>query len=230
MEHYDSIMAEALAGMKNDEVASLPKDSEIDHIFSEGFEKKMKRVTASVNQKGKYQSFAKRVMKRAAVVILCLGAVLFSAVMFNPTARADFKNAVYEIYESFVKFSFDTFEQQPQDFDDIDSVKASYIPKGFVLTEKSDEYEAVGYFYENRESKESFTVYVSLNDGLSVLTDNEKSRYEKTQINGREAYVVYAKEKEENYGTVIITGAKITVTVYGHVTESELMKIAKGIK
>ena len=230
MENYDSIMAAALIAIKNDEVAGLPNDSEIDHVFSESFERKMKRVTGSVNQKGKYLSFTKRVMKRAAVVILCLGVVAFSAVMLNPAARADFKNAVYEIYESFVKFSFDTTKRQPQDFDDIDSVKVTYIPNGFALTKKSDEYGAVGYSYENREREESFTVYVSLNDGLSVLTDNEKSRYEKTQINGREAYVVYSREKDEDYGTVIITGGKITVTVYGYVTEKELMKIAEGIE
>ncbi|MGN1194045.1 MAG: DUF4367 domain-containing protein [Acutalibacteraceae bacterium] len=230
MENYDGIIAAALIGIKNDEVASLPNDNEIDHTFSESFEKKMKRVIGSVNKKGKYISFTQRVMKRAAVIILCLGVVAFSSVMLNPEARADFKNAVYEIYENFVKFSFDTTHEKMQDFDDIYKVKASYIPKGFVLTEKSDEYGAVGYSYENKDSGESFDVYVSLNDGLSVLTDNEKSRYEKTEINGREAYVVYTKETDEKYGTVIITGAKITVTVYGHVPESELIKIAKGIE
>lgn len=230
MEKYDSIMAAALIGIKNDEVARLPADSEIDHVFSDRFEKKMKRMLSSADKNGKYRGSAFTIAKRAAVIILCVGITAFSAAMLNPTARADFKNAVYAVYESFIKFSFDTTPSQPTDFDNIYDVKAAYIPDGFVLTETSDEYEAVGYTYENKETEESFNIYVSVNDGLSVLTDSKKSRYEKTSINGREAYVVSAGEKGEEYTTVIITGAKITVTVYGYMAKEDLMKIAQGIR
>ena len=44
-----------------------------------------------------------------------------------------------------------------------------------------------------------------------------------------EAYIIYAK-KETEYGTVIIVGSKITTTIYGHLKENELIKIAHGIQ
>lgn len=230
MEISDAMLASALIKVKNYDVSSIPPDSEIDYTFSKSFEKRMDKLISSFDKKETSISFLRNTLTKAAVIILtlCLGA--FSLIMTSPQARADFKNAVMEFYETHIKFYFVTADETSSDFSNYENVSAGYIPQGFTLKEKYDEYEAVGYRYENEKDNLSYDIYVSLNDGLAVHTDKDKNNVENINVSGRDAYLIAGVNEGNPYSTLIITGNKITVTIYGQLNREEIIKVAESIK
>lgn len=230
MELSDAMLASALIKVKNYDVSSIPDNNEIDHTFSADFEKRMNKLISSFDKKEKNISFFRNALTKAAVIILtlCIGA--FSLVMISPQARADFKNAVMEFYETHIKFYFVSADETSADLSNYENVSAGYIPQGFTLKEKYDEYEAVGYRYENEADSLSYDIYVSLNDGLAVHTDKDKNNVEEILISGRDAYLIAGENDGKPYSTLIITGNKITVTIYGQLTREEIIKVGESLK
>lgn len=227
MEISDTAIASALLTVKKHELSTIPDNLEINHTFSAGFERKMDLLIASFEQKERsVSSYTAAFIKAAAVIlILCIGS--FSLAMTNPKARADFKNAVTEFYETHIKFYFISSNETPVDFTDYEGVTASYIPQGFKLKEKYCEYEAVGYVYENKDENKVYNVYVSLNDGLAVHTD--KDNIEEVIVSGRQCYLISGINGEMPYSTLIVTGNKITVTIYGHLSREEIIKVGESL-
>lgn len=230
MEISDAILASALIKVKNHEVSAIPDSSEINHNFSTDFESKMDNLIVSFDKKEKSVSFFRNALTKAAVIILTLCISAFSLAMINPKARADFKNAIMEFYETHIKFYFISSDEPSIDFSNYESITAEYIPQGFIMKEKYDEYEAVGYRYENPEENLTYDIYVSLNDGLAVHTDKDKNNVEEILISGRDAYLISGENEGKPYSTLIITGNKITVTVYGQLDREEIIKVGKSLK
>lgn len=230
MEISDTMLASALIKVKSCEVSSIPDNKEIDHTFSADFEKRMNKLISSFDKKEKSFSFFINTLKRAAVIILtlCIGA--FSLIMISPEARADFKNAVMEFYETHIKFYFITSDEVTGDFTNYENIKAGYVPQGFTLKEKYDEYEAVGYRYENEGENLTYDIYISLNDGLAVHTDKDKNNVENINVSGRDAYLIAGENQGKPYSTLIITGNKITVTIYGQLDKEEIIKVGESLK
>ena len=230
MEISDAMLASALIKIKNREVSAIPDDDKADHIFSADFEKKMDELISSFDKRKPYASAFRSATAKAAVIILtlCIGA--FSLIMTSPQARAAAEtavNAIMEFYETHIKFYFISGSETPADFVNYESVTAEYIPQGFTLKEEYSEYEAVGCRYEN-ENGLAYDIYVSLNDGLAVHTD--KSGVQKILISGREAYLISDENGDSPYSTLIITGNKITVTIYGQLRREEIIKVGESIK
>ena len=230
MEISDAMLASALIKVKKYDISSIPDDSEIDHTFSADFEKKMNKLISSFDKNKFNVSISRNTLTKAAVIILtlCIGA--FSLIMISPQARADFKNAIMEFYETHIKFYFISSDETSIDFSNYESITAEYIPQGFVMKEKYNEYEAVGYRYEKAEENLAYDIYVSLNDGLSVHTDKDKNNVEEILISGRDAYLISGENEGKSYSTLIITGNKITVTIYGQLDRAEIIKVGESLK
>ncbi len=230
MEISDTRLASALIKLKNYEISSIPDDSEIEHTFSADFERKLEKLITSVNSHGFSAYALRKALTKAAVIIitLCLG--VFSLIMLSPQARADFKNAITEFYETHIKFYFTSNDETSDDFSNYECITADFIPQGFVLKDKYDEYEAVGYRYENSGEKLVYDIYISLNDGLAVHTDKDKNSIEEIIISGRDSYLITGEVNGKPYSTLIITGNKITVTVYGQLDREEIIKVGQSIK
>lgn len=228
MGRYDALLTASLRELKLEELKEIPADSEINHTFSRDFQEKMEIIFSSVGEKSYYANRTTHIIiKKAAVFIICFIMTAFSIIMLNDEARANFYNAVSFIYEEYIKFGFLTDEKASSDFRNIEDVEITYTPEGFTLRETLGIYEAREYVYSCADR--SFSVNVAFNDGLSVITDKNDSTVKETTVNDREAYIIYAKDEAE-YGTVIITGSVITVTIYGQLQESELLKVAHGIQ
>lgn len=230
MEISDAMLASTLIKVKNYDISSIPDDSEIDHTFSADFEKKMNKLISSFDKNKFNVSILRNTLTKAAVIILtlCIGA--FSLIMISPQARADFKNAIMEFYETHIKFYFISSDETSIDFSNYESITAEYIPQGFVMKEKYNEYEAVGYRYEKAEENLAYDIYVSLNDGLAVHTDKDKNNVEEILISGRDAYLISGENEGKSYSTLIITGNKITVTIYGQLDREEIIKVGESLK
>ncbi len=229
MEISDEKLASALIKVKDYDISFIPDNNEIEHIFSSDFENKMNMLILSIDRKEKSDLFIFSAIKRVAVIILILCISVFSFMMINPQARADLKNAVIEFYETHLKFYFITANEEADDFTSIAHISAGYIPQGFELKEKYEEFEAVGYNYENETENLSFDIYISHNNGLAIHTDNDKNNIEYIMISNREAYLISGKNEGKPYSTLIITGSKITITIFGQLKRQEIIKIGESI-
>ena len=227
MEISDAMLASALIKVNSLEVTAIPDNRKIDHTFSTDFDNEIDKLISSIGKSKINAKIFKSTLAKAAVIILTLCVGAFSLVMISPQARAAFRNAVMEIYESHIKFYFVSGDEASADFSNYENITAEYIPQGFTLKEKYNEYEAVGYRYENEEGA-VYNIYVSLNDGLSVHTD--KDNVEEILLSGKEAYLVSDENEGKPYSTLIITGNKITVTVYGQLDREEIIKVGNSLK
>lgn len=230
MEISDAMLASALVRVKNYEISAIPNDNEIDHTFSKDFERKMDKLISSFDKKKTNITLLRNSLSKAAIIILsiCIGA--FSLVMISPQARADFKNAIMEFYETHIKFYFISGDETAIDFRNYENITAHYTPQGFTLKEKYDEYEAVGYRYENEAENLVYDIYVSFNEGLAIHADKNKDNVEEINISGRNAYLISGENDGKPYSTLIITGNKITVTIYGQLNRDEIIKIGQSLK
>ncbi len=229
MGRYDALLTASLRELKLEELKAIPDDSEINHTFSQNFQIKMESIFSSLGEKAlPAKASAHTVLKKAAVFILCFLMTATGIIMFDDEARADFYNAVTFIYEEYIKFGFRKGELSSADFTDIENVELTYIPEGFALKETSGLYEAKEYAYSDTES--TFYVNVALNDGLSVITDKDKENIEKISVSGRDSYLICGENNGKPYSTLIITGNKITVTVYGQINREEIIRVGEGLK
>lgn len=230
MEISDAKLASALIRVKNYEISAIPGDNEIGHTFTSDFERKMDTLISSFDKKKTNIPLFRNTLSKAAIIILslCIGAL--SLIMTSPQARADFKNAIMEFYETHIKFYFISGDETATDFKDYENITAHYTPQGFTLKEKYDEYEAVGYRYENKAENHVYDIYVSLNDGLAIHTDKNKDNVEEINISGRNAYLISGENDGKPYSTLIITGNKITVTIYGQIDRDEIIKVGQSLK
>ncbi|MBQ8503454.1 MAG: DUF4367 domain-containing protein [Clostridia bacterium] len=230
MEISDAMLASALIKVKSYDISAIPDDNEIDHNFSAEFERKMDQLISSLDQNKKSISFFRNTLTKAAVIIIALCIGVFSLIMISPQARADFRNAVMEFYETHIKFYFLSADETSTDFSSYESIYADYTPQGFTLKEKFNEYEATGYKYVSKEENLTYDIYVSLNDGLSVHTDKDKNNVEEIRVSGRDAYLITGENEGKPYSTLIITGNKITVTIYGQLDREEIIRVGESIK
>lgn len=229
MEISDAMFTSALIRVKSLEISAIPDNSKINHTFSPDFENEMDKIIPSIGKSKINAKVFKNTFTKAAVIILTLCVGAFSLIMISPQARATFKNAVMEIYENHIKFYFVSGDETSADFSNYEKITAEYIPQGFTLIEKYNEYEAVGYRYESEENL-AYDIYVSLNDGLSVHTDKDKNNVEEILISGRDAYLISGENEGKSYSTLIITGNKITVTIYGQLDRAEIIKVGESLK
>lgn len=229
MKISDAMLVSALIKVKNYEVHSTPDDSAINHTFSENFETGMHVLISSFDKKEKSTPFLRSTLIKAAVIIITVCIGIFSLIMINPQVKADFENAVMEFYENYIKFHFVSGDEVSGDFSNYQNIYADYVPKDFTLKEKYDEYEAVGFRYENENENLAYDIYISLNDGLAVHTDKNKN-YEKTIISEKEAYLITGENNKKPYSTLIIPGNKITVTIYGNLSALEIINVGKSLK
>lgn len=228
MEINDAMLASALIKVKSRDLSLIPEDSEINYSFSRDFERKMEILISSFDKTVSGSSAFRKTLTKAAVIILTLSIGAFSLIMISPQARAAVKNAVTEFYESYIKFYFVSDDTSLNDFTDYEKIYADYTVNGFELKEKYEEFEAVGYRYENEEEKLAYDIYVSLNEGLSVHTD--KNNFEEITVSGRASYLISGKQDNKPYSTLIITGNKITVTIYGQIDKNEIIRIGESLK
>ncbi len=227
MNDYDTLLVSVLKKDMVTRLQSIPESDEIDYVFSRRFENSVNDIFDSLNENARKKRSIPLLLRQAAVLAVCFISLALAVIMINPKVRAGFVNAVVEFFEEHIKFSFNASKIEAYDFEKIEEVNAQYIPNGFSLLKTEGIFEAKNYIYEN-ETGVTFTISVSYNDGLSVLTDKQKSEFEKIKIQEKEAFLVYSKNGD-NYGTVIIPGAKITVTIFGYLEKTELIKIAEGI-
>ena len=138
-------------------------------------------------------------MKRAAVVVLVIGTVLFASAMSIEAVREKFWNAIVEWYEDYIAVLFvdDTAEDTMADVE-FEVQEPSYLPEGVVKGEQIHKTFSCTtiYSFENKNAIR-LEQYLYSNDKMKI--DNVGCEISQITINSYEVLVAEYKESKQSY-------------------------------
>lgn len=159
---------------------NLPSDDELNHVFSKGFERKMKKL---ITQQ-KRSRFTNKIIfysKRTAIVFLIVLASLFTVTMSSEALRTRFFELVIKVYEDLTSFVFSTDEEVENV--NLKIIEPKYIPEGFKEVDRVDDFIIT---YENEKSIKIKYIFYEIGSD-SIILDTEKAKVENIEINGNSA-------------------------------------------
>ncbi|HFL2408364.1 TPA: DUF4367 domain-containing protein [Clostridioides difficile] len=157
----------------------LPSDDELNHAFSKGFERKMKKLI----KQQKRSSLTNKIIfysKRTAIVFLIVLASLFTITMSSEALRSRFFELVIRVYEDLTSFVFSTNEE---DNLSLKNKEPEYIPKGFKEVDRVDDFVIT---YKNDENIEIQYVTDKISSN-SIILDTENAKVKDIFVNGYKA-------------------------------------------
>lgn len=211
---------------------TLPSDEELANIsFSDEFEEKMQKLIEK--QKKFYYYWLNTAGKRAAAVIAALFVGL-TAVTFGVKAiREPFLRFIVETFEKFSSIIFmnddDNSGQSSISADadfEFEVISPQYIPEGFILDSKNEDFMAYQEIYFNSDKSLSIAYTQMIIDDAIVQTDTEDTTYDKIIINGNEG-ITYSRN---GTNTVVFNTEKYVFTIYSQIDTQEIIKIAESIE
>lgn len=211
---------------------TLPSDEELANIsFSDEFEEKMQKLIEK--QKKFYYYWLNTAGKRAAAVIAALFVGL-TAVTFGVKAiREPFLRFIVETFEKFSSIIFINDDDNSSQSNvaasadvELEVAEPQYIPDGFVLESKNEDFMVYQELYFNSDKSKSIVYTQMITKNAIVQADTEDTTYNNIQINGYEA-ISYTRNGNN---TVVFNSDKYVFTVTGSVDMNEIIKIAESIK
>ncbi len=203
--------------------ALLPSDEELVGIaFSDEFETRMEKLIR--RQKHGYYVLFGTMARRVATVVIAL-ILSMTVVTFSVEAlREPVVRFFTEVFETFTRVIFmdDTFEPAPVE---MEKKVPSYIPEGYVV--ESEVYTEIVYrvTYINTETRDRIYYRQEINNGKTFEMDTEGSGYHIVTLGQSEGVI------NENKGkiTLLFTDRQYSYSLYGTVSQEELIKIAESI-
>ena len=178
---YDDILREGLIRYKQLEFANVPPEDEINHIFSEKFNKAKTKLLRSIDRP--LWKYTNTVAKRAAVILVCL--VLAAASLLTVDAvRKKVVDFIYEIFDTHTLIEYKV-EQNLK-------IEKYYmlpnVPAAFSQISKVINQTTTLFFFES-ESNQTIAFTQTTKDGIQRL-NSENSQIVETIINNTPCIVV----------------------------------------
>lgn len=226
-ELFEVVLERAFIEHEKDLLKSYPDDVELEREYPIS-KKEIRRFKNIVKEKEYGKKLVRVYLERAAVVVLCMISLFFALVMTSPEVRAAVENVILKWYDKYTEFIF-TESTTGLVAEKIEDVEIGYVPDGFDLVfDNKTEYEISLYYQNINNLNEDINIKIFYNDDAVIFTDNEKMTYEKIDLNSNnESWILY--NDEEKYGTVVIVGENISVSIVAFVEKNELLKIAENI-
>lgn len=226
-ELFEVVLEKAFIEHEKDILKSYPDDVELEEKYPIS-KKEIRRFKNIVKEKEYGKKLIRVYFDRAAVVVLCMISLFFALVMTNSEVRAAVESVILKWYDKYTEFVF-TESTIGLVAEKIEDVQIGYIPDGFELVfDNKTEYETSLYYQNINNLNEDINIKIFYNDDAVIFTDNEKMAYEKINLNkDNESWILY--NDKEKYGTVVIVGENISVSIVAFVEKDEILKIAENI-
>lgn len=200
---------------------SLPKEEELSHKFSKGFEKKMNKLIKEEKRKPFMRSFV-IYGKRAAAIFLIIVSIAFATTMSVEAYRVRLFEVITEVWEEFTSITFKS-EKGVSD-SKLVPIKSDYIPEGFSIVEEelSDYMNLI--LYTNSNNIEIIYEQSLISDG-EIILDTEGAEVKTISIENQE--INYFTNKGVNQ--VYWNDDNYTYTFISSIDMEELFKMTKSI-
>ncbi|HBF0442203.1 TPA: DUF4367 domain-containing protein [Clostridioides difficile] len=159
---------------------NLPSDDELNHVFSKGFERKMKKLI----KQQKRSNITNKIIfysKRTAIIFLIVLASLFTVTMSSEALRTRFFELVVKVYEDLTSFVFST--DAGVENENLKIIEPKYIPNEFKEIDRVDDF--IITYRNNKNIQIKYTFYEIGSD--SIILDTENAKVESILINGNKA-------------------------------------------
>ena len=210
------------ASEKLTQILECGYDPEQQHVFSEEFEKKIKKLTRRANHPVLYQS-----VRRVASIILAMILAGGIWLTFDVDARATFIGWIKDTYKTFITYRYSGPNAETL------SVKyyLSYLPEGYteVFSEHSDN--SGDIIYVNAEGKYLIFSYISDPTSSSIQIDTHNTKHYQVTVDGNSADYFEALTAEVSSG--ILWGSNNNQYLFylsGFFDQKQLIYIAENIE
>lgn len=200
---------------------SLPDPRDCDHVFSEAFERKMKKLIRRANHFAAY-----KILRYAASIFIAfiLSASMFLA--FNPEARATVVGWVKEQFQGVYHYFFaaENETEQPETY------ALTWVPDGYKLESFIETPTLGNSIYLNDGGEMLYFVYMYGSDAVTLTAG--WGDYETRQIRIGELYTEMYLALDSNESNAIAwegNDDKVIFHISGFVQEEDLIKMAQSV-
>ncbi len=219
---FETVLKHAIYEAEKKEFDEMPNDDYLNEQYP--ISKKERKEFIRQQKAEKYGvSYQTMIARRIAIIVLTVIIISFSCLMLNSETRASISQIVVQQFQKFTLFKHNS-NKYTTSFLDVNDVNVGYIPDNYMLEWKMEDESLRNYYYKNANNDLLLSIYTS--DNTDTWIDNEHE-YEILYINQRETHISYFEEEQK--GTIVIPGEKITVAITGNIEKKELIKVAENI-
>lgn len=203
----------------------IPPNDEIDHVFSDRFNKKMDRlIKLSKKPKviRKVMMFSHKKIAVASVVIVVASVTSMSMLSVQGN-RTRFFDVITQMYKELTTITFDSDDQK--NYDKLVPNVPTYIPDGFKEIDRFVSKAKVRITYENNEGVIIKFIQNYVNDN-SAITDTEDIKIEVSLKNGGKSYFI----KNKDYSQLVWSDNVYNYKIVSEIDYEELVKMADSIR
>lgn len=217
----DEFLYKHVKSVENIIIRNLPREEELNHIFSKRFQKKMNKTIKQERRSLFMKSFV-NYGKKIAVVFLIFISIVFATTMSVEAYRVKFFEIVTEVWEEFTSIIFES-KESINDAKLIPTV-SEYIPSDFYIIEENINDYMYSVIYTNSINEEIFYEQRLISDG-EVLLDTENIEIEIMQIGNQEVVLFTNKGVNQIYWSDNVH----TYTIISSIKRKEIIEMAKSI-
>ena len=199
---------------------SLPKENELDHIFSGRFLRKMKALL-KYERRGSFGRFTTqlgRVVAAVLVLVIMLNTVLVVSV---EAYREKFFEIIQTVTERFTSFFVEVDDDAP--VTEFVPIEPPYIPEGFEEIERFADEFVIEIVYSNGDQD---ICYSQIKAGVGVMyIDTEDAGTEQVQIGAQEVFAI----TEDNMITVYWVCDGSEFLIISNAAHDQIFAVAEGI-
>lgn len=199
----------------------IPKESDLFHIFSKKFNRKMKALLKYEKRTPFMRSFV-RYAKAAIATILITISLTFAATMSVEAYRVRFFEIVTQIWEQLTSITISSNENAGSDI--LVAYEPTYLPDGYLASDRtSDKYEQT-IIYTNSASDNIYFSQYLLTQGEAII-DTEGIESETIEIDGQSVTCI------ENKGVIQVywNDSRHSFYIMGSMDKTELVRMAQSI-
>jgi hypothetical protein len=216
-ELFKKALSEAMAQKYDEELAGCEENA----ICSQKHYDKMQKIIGRNICHPK-----KRLTKKSLIAIIVAVALLLTGCTATYIYRDEIRDFVEEIYEEFIKLTYDDEEQNP-----VGGIKEqyelTYVPEGYEKTNEKITSLYIYYEYTN-VNKDKLTFHQNPLDGSNFYFDNEQGD---TTVYEYHEYKIYCRILDSTYHYTWNNGIySLTINSSVALTNDELNSIVDGIR
>ena len=196
-------------------------DGKQGHVFSQGFEKKIRRLQHRAEHPALYRN-----ARRAAAILLAALIGAGTLITVNPKVRAAFVGWMKELYEDFFVYRFDenvSLPAEPGVFE------PSWVPEGYVKHRESDSGSRISIVYKNEQGESLRFNYIYEAGAANMFVDAQGATVKRTTVFKFDADMIVFEDSAIANSILWVDQKNRAFQITGFLTEGDLLRVANSI-
>lgn len=217
----DEALERAATAVGEAMLAALPGRDACGHVFSPGFERKMAALVEREKRRGR----TRKLVQRAAAVILAVLVGLGGWLAVDQEARAAFFGWVREVYETHIVYRFNGEASAGE----LPVYRIGWLPEGYEEVSSAGTDTMWGYVYRDQDTDLTF-MYHFMSEGEAGRLSGVDSEGEPLEVNGHSGHFYIGTEESPSNALIWVDEDQdILFMLSGLLSCEDMLHIAEGI-